>query len=767
MRGFYWRFLLVGSRKWVYNSVEAGQFLENKETAKLNKLLMYLSPRTAWALSLGTTIGWGSFVVTGTTYLLHAGPVGSIVGLVIGALVMLVIARNYHYMMNCYPRAGGVYCYAKNQLGHDYGFLSAWFLSLAYVAIFWANATSLPLFARYFFGNFFRFGRLYSIFGYEVYLGEALLTAAAIITTGIVCGKSKRKASQLVFLLVLVFTLTISICFFYALFQHSGTEFSFSPSFVPDTNALSSICFIAVVSPWAFIGFESISHSVEGFSFLHRKSFSIFLCSVLTSTALYVFIILLSVSAYPPEYDSWISYLKDLGNLQGLKALPPFYAAEHYLGSAGTVMLMAALLALIITSLIGNMVALSRLLYAVAKDDMIPTRYAQLNKAHIPVNAVRIVTVISVFIPFVGRAAIGWIVDVTTIGAVIIYGLLSWSTWKFARSEGKKLESCTGMIGILLMILFGLFLIAPNPLTKNAITSEAHFLFTVWAILGFVVFHRIIKRDRTGKFGNSVTVWIALITFVLILSLIWMNRSNQKVVADVTQRIHLYLNGLESAEAYTKGNEEYLRMAMQSIHISNVRNSFIVIALFTLSITMLVSSFMILKKREVSHAEELGKARSMANTDSMTGVKNKHAFIEYEAHVNSRISRGELDAFAVIVCDVNGLKWVNDNQGHQAGDEYIKAACRMICVLFKRSPVFRVGGDEFVVVLTGEDYDMRGNLMEELNRQSECNCETGGVIVAAGMAEYQMGKDLSMSSVFEQADARMYARKKELKGARE
>ena len=741
--------------------------MENKETAKLNKLLVYLSPKTAWALSLGTTIGWGSFVVTGTTYLLQAGPVGSVVGLIIGALVMLIIARNYHYMMNCYPNAGGVYSYAKNQLGHDYGFLSAWFLSLTYIAIFWANATSLPLFAKIFFGDLFRFVLLYRIFDYEVYLGEVLLTASAIIVTGILCSKSKRKASQMVFLLAVVFTVTISFCFFYAMFRHSGEQFVFSPSFKPDGKAFSSICFVAVVSPWAFIGFENISHSVEGFAFPHRKSFGIMTAAVLTATALYIFLILLSVSAYPPEYDSWLSYLKDLGNLQGLKALPPFYAADHYLGSVGVGMLIAALFALIVTSLVGNMVALSRLLYAVAKDDVIPSRYAQLNKAHIPENAVRLVTLISIFIPFVGRTAIGWIVDVTTIGATIIYGILSWSSWKFARSEGKKLETFTGMAGIVLMFLFGIFLIAPNPLTKNAITSEAHFLFTVWAILGFVVFYQIIKRDRTGKFGNSVTVWVALITFVLILSLIWMSRSNQRVVAAATQRINLFLNGMESAEAYTKGNDEYLRLIMNSIHASNVRNSFIVIALFTLSITMLVSSFMILKKREESHAVELGEVRNMANTDSMTGVKNKHAFTGYEAHVNSRISSGELDAFAVVVCDVNGLKWVNDNKGHQAGDEYIKAACRMICVLFKHSPVFRVGGDEFVVVLIGDDYDMREKLMAELNRQSESNSETGGVIVAAGIAEYLLGKDLSMSSVFERADTRMYTRKKELKGARE
>ena len=725
---------------------------------------MYLSPKTAWAMSLGTTIGWGAFVVTGTTYLLRAGPVGSVLGLLVGSLVMLIIARNYHYMMNCYPDAGGVYTYTKNQLGHDYGFLSAWFLGLAYIAIFLANATSLPLFARYFLGDVFRFGYLYKIFGYEVYLGEALLTVAAIILTGILCGKSKRKASQIVFMLVLVFTVTITISFVSALFHHDGSAFVFTPSFIPGTSAFSNVCFIAVASPWAFIGFENISHSIEGFSFPHRKSFGIMAGAVLTATALYIFLILLSISAYPPEYGSWLAYLRDLGNLKGIKALPPFYAAHYYLGSAGTGMLMAALLALVITSLIGNMVALSRLLYAVAKDDMIPMRYAILNKAHIPANAVRIVTIVSVFIPFVGRAAIGWIVDVTTIGAIIIYGLLSWATWKFARSERKKTETCTGFAGIALMILFGAFLIIPNPLTNNAITPEAHFLFIMWAILGFVAFYHIVKRDRSEKFGSSVTVWIALITFVLILSLVWMIRSNQEAIEYASRSIYRFTHGLASAEDYARGEDTYIHRAMRSIQISNLTNAFVVMAMFVLSITMLFSSFMILKKREKNYTENLGKIHTLATTDSMTGVKNKRAFTEYEAHINSQLLRGTLDKFAIVVCDMNGLKWINDNKGHKVGDEYIIAACKMICAIFKHSPVFRFGGDEFVVILTEEDYEMRESLFGALNKQSEQNRETGGVVVASGMAEYRSGSDLSMLAVFDRADSRMYARKEELKG---
>lgn len=109
-------------------------------------LRQYLSPAAAWALAVGTSVGWGSLVVTSNTYLVQAGPLGSIFGLLIGMALMLVICRNVSFMANRYPRAGGIYDYTKEVFGCDRAFLVFWFLSLIYISMFWANATSLPLF---------------------------------------------------------------------------------------------------------------------------------------------------------------------------------------------------------------------------------------------------------------------------------------------------------------------------------------------------------------------------------------------------------------------------------------------------------------------------------------------------------------------------------------------------------------------------------------------------------------------------------------------
>ena len=173
----------------------------------------YLSPLNIWGFSLGTSVGWGSLVVTSNTYLSSGGLMGSVVGLIAGALVMYFVSENYGYLTECYPDAGGAYAYTREAFGYDHGFLTAWFLMLTYLAVFWANATSLPLFARYFLGSFFHVGVHYTIFGYEVYLAEAVFASAAIVLTAVICTKSRKLSAAILTVMVCVFTVGIALCF--------------------------------------------------------------------------------------------------------------------------------------------------------------------------------------------------------------------------------------------------------------------------------------------------------------------------------------------------------------------------------------------------------------------------------------------------------------------------------------------------------------------------------------------------------------------------
>ena len=167
--------------------------------------------------------------------------------------------------------------------------------------------------------------------------------------------------------------------------------------------------------------------------------------------------------------------------------------------------------------------------------------------------------------------------------------------------------------------------------------------------------------------------------------------------------------------------------------------------------------------RELEQKQELGSARRLAYTDPLTGVKSKRAYLEAIERIDKGVSDGSIDEFGVIVFDLNGLKTVNDTLGHEEGDRYIKEGSAIICGTFCHSPVFRIGGDEFVVILEGTDYLKRDILIAEFEELIEENQRSGKVVVSSGMDEFDLSCDTSFSSVFERADKKMYERKCYLK----
>ena len=1001
------------------------------------------SPLSIWAFSIGTSIGWGSFIVTCNTYLQKSGLLGTVFGLLLGMAVIFIITWNLQYMIRKAPDAGGIYTFEKRIGGKDLGFLAFWFILLTYLAILWANITSVPLFARFFLGDTFRFGFHYNIFGYEVWFGEALLSICTIGLIAFLCVRSSRLPGRIMTVAALIFAAGFAFCAIIALFRHENA-FSYSPLYLEGSSSFGQIVRIAAISPWAFIGFENISHFSEEYSFPVKKVRGILIWSVVITTLLYLFVSLLSISAYPPEYDSWLAYFKDMGNLEGIKAVPAFYAADHYLGQAGVTVLMLALFAVILTSLIGNLLALSRLLYAAGRDGEAPRSLARVNDKGIPHKAIIAVAAVSVLIPFLGRTAIGWIVDVTTLGATIIYGLVSHAVWRHAQRNNGKAEKMTGIAGMALMTLFVLLLLIPGLLPFHAMETESYILFIVWAVLGLILFRKLIRQDQYREYGQRIVVWLLLLVLILFASVMWVSRATENAANETVERIHTYhethptddsdenvnaervaflqeqaneisrtnilytgvslglvvlsilimLNnyrdtrkmgarlsaaekeaenarriaelrrsissmmdnmpamsfskdaktgvylacnqafadyahkgspsgvvGLTDMELFdekaakhfmeqdrlalsmdrpyvyfedvphTDGRQQQFQttklkytdeegrlcllgmcedvtsrerirhaeermMEQQAAYarISALTGDYLCLyvvdpesglyreysatqdydsfalpkegtdffentreqarlhndpedlerflslftkeailsviersGIFTLTYRLIIdgqSVYVQLKaamvnekkgrrlivginnidrqiKQEEEYAKRLAQAQSRASIDALTGIKNKHAYLEAEEKLNLRISEGGPVEFAVSILDINDLKTVNDTAGHQAGDRYIREACMIVCKTFKHSPVFRIGGDEFAVISQGEDYEHIEDLVNAISEQNEKARESNGIVMACGMAKYE--NDKCVATVFERADDRMYQNKNDLK----
>ena len=162
----------------------------------------------------------------------------------------------------------------------------------------------------------------------------------------------------------------------------------------------------------------------------------------------------------------------------------------------------------------------------------------------------------------------------------------------------------------------------------------------------------------------------------------------------------------------------------------------------------------------------ISELNSLAYTDALTSVHNKGAFDICVREMQSRITDlGEKPEFAVGVFDCDNLKTVNDSRGHEQGDAYLQTASSLICGVFRHSPVFRIGGDEFAVIMQGEDYRARGELLKEFREKNQKMCaesETGWkhAGVACGIAVYDPKTDTEVSAVVRRADLLMYENKR-------
>ena len=159
--------------------------------------------------------------------------------------------------------------------------------------------------------------------------------------------------------------------------------------------------------------------------------------------------------------------------------------------------------------------------------------------------------------------------------------------------------------------------------------------------------------------------------------------------------------------------------------------------------------------------------QGLAFKDSLTGIGNKMAYDNYLSDLQLKIDNGEITSYGIVVLDTNNLKEINDIYGHENGNAYLVNSCKLIGQIFAHSPVFRVGGDEFIVILLGEDLK---NYQELLKRLRECQNQTKNaafpwkqISIASGVAIAQVAKKTTIADTFSKADDSMYKNKRAVK----
>ena len=187
----------------------------------------------------------------------------------------------------------------------------------------------------------------------------------------------------------------------------------------------------------------------------------------------------------------------------------------------------------------------------------------------------------------------------------------------------------------------------------------------------------------------------------------------------------------------------------------------------TLEINMLSTTFenMIMNLREHKDLQH-----RLAHRDSLTGLRNTTSYQDWVVGFDKKIQEGNV-FFGVMVLDINNLKEINDTYGHILGNELIVTVSRIISETFKRSPVFRIGGDEFLVLLQNKDLADKDELLTNFDLKcAETHIDKDDVSlpisIAKGFSRFNPDKDTQFSDVFERADHEMYKHKKKMKALR-
>ena len=477
--------------------------VEPTTTQNEKKLKRSLMPVNVWAITFGCIIGWGSFLMPGTTFLKRAGPLGSMFAIEIGAFIMLIISYCYYYMLHKFPDVSAQFVYAKKAFGKLHGFICAWFLGFCYICIIPLNATALQPLARTIADNLFQFGFRYSIAGYDIYLGEILLAAAALIVFALVSSLNIRTVGWIELVLILI-QIGGVLAMVVGSIMNPGKVLheDLGPLFHPDNdlNILLQMFSVVAIAPWAFVGFEIVPQLSHESNFSMEGAKVIMDTNILSAAAFYIALTLMAALAIPVGYSTWVEYIYGLPYLRGMASVPTAFAAHRLMGAAGSVLWGLASVSAALSAIIGFYVVTSRLLYNMAQDGMIPSWFGKLTRHGVPVNATLFCMCVSMIAPFMGRTTLSWAVDMSAVGGAIGFGYTSLAARKYAREEGRLDINIFGTLGFAFSVFFTLLLLIPIPKLDCSIGRESWLFLVLWTILGMIFFLRTqvskLPRDK-------------------------------------------------------------------------------------------------------------------------------------------------------------------------------------------------------------------------------------------------------------------------------
>jgi amino acid transporter len=432
-----------------------------------------LRPLHVTSLALGCIIGWGCFVLAGD-FLARAGPLGATIGLLAGAALMLLIVESYAPLVERFPVAGAEFAHAYYAAGRYHAYLCGWFLTLGYLSIIPLNATALALLGKFLAPELFARGLLYSVAGWNVYLGEVLLASTAILLVGYFNYRSVRSVGVFQLVLTSVLVATVLLIAIGTLLSPESAIDNFRPLFSSERTPVAGILAMVAVAPWLYVGFDTLPQAAEELSFSHKQTRRLMVVSILAGAAMYVTVLLCTAAVGPwqelvGEGSPWLTGA----------------TVRRTLGPIGLTILGLAVGAGIFTGINGFYLASSRLLFSMGRAKLLPESFGRIHPEHgTPHVAIAFACVVSLLAPWFGRQALLWVVDMSALGTAFGYAYTCFAAYVLLKSRGRR--TALAVAGTVASLGFVVLLTVPG---MPAFMSRPSWVaLGGWVALGLLLF---------------------------------------------------------------------------------------------------------------------------------------------------------------------------------------------------------------------------------------------------------------------------------------
>ena len=228
----------------------------------------------------------------------------------------------------------------------------------------------------------------------------------------------------------------------------------------------------------------------------------------------------------------------------------------------------------------------------------------------------RLATLISLIIPFFGRTAINWIVDVNTVGATIAYAYTSACALKLSLKENSTPIKWTSGIGLIMSLIFFIYFMAWS---ADAMSTESYMILAFWSIMGFIYFRIVFSRDEKKRFGKSTIVWISMLFLIFFTSLMWMKQSTDEITEKMAQNISEYYESkaISTDSEVIREAEEYINEQLKMADQLITRNSFIQMLLIIVALAIMFSLYSMMFTREKKSEAERIKAEEQSRAKTI------------------------------------------------------------------------------------------------------------------------------------------------------